>query len=290
MSKSKEIKAKIKSIKSTQKITSAMEMLSASKMKRSQNIMKNSRPFAANIIELIHNLAYNYNESHDFFKATQEINVGLIMIGTDRGLCGGLNINLFRKCLDWIKSLSCKNINTKIEIATIGGKAKIFSGTKFQSRIIASQEKIGENPTMQQLIGVIQVLLKEYKFHKIDSIYLAYNKFKNTMEQVPVIEKLLPIKLVQMVKPNKLPTEYLFEPNTKQQILDLLLERYIESLVYQGVVENIASEQSARMVAMKNATENAAKIMEDLNLNYNKERQMLITKEIAEIVSGSNSI
>ncbi len=285
MSKSKEIKSKIKSIKNTEKITHAMELLSATKMRKSQNVMHASRPFTASIIELIYNLAYNCNNSHDFLIKRQPNNIGVLIIGSDRGLCGGLNINLFRKCYNYVKSWQTNHGKSSVTIATIGEKAKIFVTGKLKSTIIASQEKIGEKPKIQQFIGVIKVLLQEYMAKKIDGLYIAYNEFETTIKQNPVIKQLLPIAPVDF-KSTKLPTEYIFEPNANQ-LLDLLLNRYIESLIYQALLENIASEQSARMLAMKNATDNANQIIDDLNLYYNKERQMLITKEIAEIVSGS---
>lgn len=292
MSSTKEIKNKIKSIQSTQKITHAMEMLSANKMKKAQNTMRASRPFASTIIELIYNVAYNCLSEHHFFVKRPEIHVGILVIGTDKGLCGGLNTILFKKCSNYIKNWQQNNPDSIIKIATVGEKAKIFFGSKLGHHILASQEKIGEHPTMQHLIGVIQVLLQEYKEKKIDRVYIAYNEFATTLNQKPIIKQLLPIvtdDFKNNLKNNKPPTEYIFEPDASK-LLDLLLNRYLESLVYQGVVENIASEQSARMVAMKNATDNATQIIDDLNLRYNKERQAIITKEVAEIVSGSSAV
>lgn len=289
MSHSKEIRNKIKSIESTKKITHAMEMLSASKMKKAQNTMRASRPFASSIIELICNVAYSCINEHPFFIKRPEVNVGLLIIGTDRGLCGGLNTSLFRKCWHYIRNWQHDHVKSVIKIATIGEKSKIFFGSKCGYTIFASQEKIGEHPTMQHLIGVIKVLLQEYKEEKIDRVYIAYNEFQTTMKQKPTIKQLLPIVNHDFMQHKKLPTEYLFEPDANT-LLDLLLNRYLEYLVYQGVVENIASEQSARMLAMKNATDNAGQIIEDLNLRYNKERQSMITKEVAEIVSGSAAV
>jgi F-type H+-transporting ATPase subunit gamma len=289
MSSSKEIKNKITTIESTKKITHAMEMLSASKMKKSQSTMRASRPFAAAITELISSVAYNCIGEHHFFIKREEINVGLLIIGTDRGLCAGLNSSLFRKCWDYIKTWKTTHADSIIKIATIGEKAKIFFGAKCAYQILASQEKIGEHPTMQHLIGVIKVLLEEYKEQKIDRVYIAYNEFISTLKQKPVIKQLLPIANNDLLTSRQLPTEYIFEPNAKN-LLDILLNRYLESLVYQGVIENIASEQSARMLAMKNATDNADQIIYDLNLHYNKARQANITKEITEIVSGSAAV
>lgn len=289
MSSSKEIKNKIKSIESTKKITHAMEMLSARKMKKSQNTMKASRPFAAAITELIANVAYTCIGEHQFFIKRPELNVGLLIIGTDRGLCAGLNTSLFRKCWNYINQWQKKHPGSKIKIATLGEKAKIFFGSKCGCTILASQEKIGEHPILQHLIGVVNVLLQEYKEEKIDRVYIAYNEFISTMKQEPVIKQLLPIINNEILTGKQLPTEYIFEPDS-HTLLNLLLNRYVESLVYQGVIENIASEQSARMIAMKNATDNATQIIHDLNLCYNKERQAIITKEVAEISSGSSGM
>ncbi len=287
MSKTKEIKTKIKSIKSTQKITSAMEMISASKMRKAQEIMRASRPFSVAISELLVNLSNGCLDQHSFFIKRPEINIGLIIISSDRGLCGGLNANLFRKCYFNIREWQNSSANGEIKLATIGEKSKKFFGNKLTDRvhIIASREQIGKKPKIQDLIGVIQVLLEEYKNQKIDSLYIAYNEFENTIQQDPIIKQLLPI--VKEFSNNPiLPTEYIFEPSDTV-LLDLLLKRYVESLVYQGVVENIACEQAARMVAMKNATDNAKQIIDNLQLNFNKERQALITKEISEIVNGA---
>lgn len=288
MSRINEIKVKIKNIRSTEKITKAMEMISTSKMRRAQETMKSSRPFCTTIIELINNLSYSCIDKHDFFIKRPEVNIGLVVIGTDRGLCGGLNINLFKQCHSYIASWSKNNINSQIKIATIGEKAKkFFSNHNFEAKvkIVASLEQVTQKPKVQDLIGVVQALLQEYEKKNLDSIYIAYNEFENIMKQNPVVKQLLPI--VPTVDNNhKLQTEYLVEPDLNT-ILDVLLKRYIESLVYQGVVENIACEHSARMVAMKNATDNANQIINDLQIYLNKERQAIITKEISEIVGGS---
>lgn len=289
MSSSKEIKNKIKSIESTKKITHAMEMLSARKMKKAQGVMRASRPFAAAITELISNVAYTCINEHQFFIKRPEVNVSLLIIGTDRGLCAGLNTSLFRKCWHYISQWQKDHPSAVVKLATFGEKAKFFFGTKCGYPILASQEKLGGNPTMQHLIGVIQVLLQEYKEEKVDRVYIAYNEFVSTMKQNPVIKQLLPIVNDEILRGKQLPTEYIFEPDSPT-LLDLLLNRYLESLVYQGVIENIASEQSARMVAMKSATDNANQIIYNLNLHYNKERQAIITKEVAEIASGSSAV
>ncbi|MGD0466322.1 MAG: ATP synthase F1 subunit gamma [Gammaproteobacteria bacterium] len=291
MSRLNEIKTKIKNIKSTEKITRAMEMISASKMRKAQDVMRSSRPFSAAISELINNLSLGCLEKHYFFVKRPEINIGLLIIASDRGLCGGLNINLFRKCYSSITAWQNNNVNAQIKLATIGEKSKKFFNNKFgeQVNVIASREKIGKKPKMQDLIGITQVLLQEYKEQRIDSLYIAYNEFETTMQQKPTIKQLLPIVNGLFSNNQVLQTEYIFEPD-RDSLLDLLLKRYVESLVYQGVVENIACEQSARMIAMKSATDNAKQIIEGLQLNFNKERQAIITKEISEIVGGSVGI
>ena len=291
MSRLNEIKTKIKNIKNTEKITRAMEMISASKMRKSQDVMRASRPFSKAISELINNLSFGCLDKHCFFVKRSEINIGLLIIASDQGLCGGLNINLFRKCYSSILGWQNNNINSQIKLATIGKKSKKFFNKQLGDNInvIASREKIGKKPKIQDLIGIIQVLLQEYKEQKIDSLYIAYNEFETTMRQKPVVKQLLPI-VTDLLCDNKiLQTEYIFEPDA-DSLLDLLLKRYVESLIYQGVVENIACEQSARMIAMKSATDNAKQIIEDLQLHFNKERQAIITKEISEIVGGSAGI
>ena len=291
MSRINELRTKIKNIRNTEKITKAMEMISTSKMRKAQETMRSSRPFSITITDLINNLYYSCLDQHDFFIKRPEINIGLLVISSDRGLCGGLNINLFKKCYSHIMMWKHNNSNTQIKIATIGEKSKKFYSNKCidNIKVIASLEQISQKPKIKDLIGVIQVLLQEYKEKKIDSIYIAYNEFESIMKQNPVIKPLLPIITDVTNKTQGLQTEYIFEPNINV-LLDLLLKRYIESLVYQGVVENIASEHSARMVAMKNATDNANQILDNLQIYLNKERQAIITKEIAEIVGGSIGI
>lgn len=285
MSRINELKTKIKNIRNTEKITKAMEMVSTSKMRKAQELMRSSRPFSNSITEVINNLSYSCLDQHDFFIKRTENNIGLLIISSDRGLCGGLNINLFKKCYSYI--MGCKNNNIQIKIATIGEKSKKFFSSKDidNVKIIASLEQISQKPKIRDLIGVIQVLLQEYTEKKLDSIYIAYNEFESMMKQNPVIKPLLPIVTDVAKKNQVLKMEYLVEPSINT-LLDLLLKRYIESLVYQGVVENIASEHSARMIAMKNATDSANELLDNLQVYLNKERQALITKEIAEIVGG----
>lgn len=285
MSRINELKTKIKNIRNTEKITKAMEMISTSKMRKAQDIMRASRPFSVSITEVINNLSYSCLDQHDFFIKRPENNIGLLIISSDRGLCGGLNINLFKKCYSYI--VQCQHNNIQIKIATIGEKSKkFFSSRNIDNiKIIASLEQISQKPKIRDVIGVVQVLLQEYTAKRLDSIYIAYNEFESMMKQNPVIKPLLPISADLSAKNQVLQTEYLVEPSINT-LLDLLLKRYIESLVYQGVVENIASEHSARMIAMKNATDSANELLDNLQIYLNKERQALITKEIAEIVGG----
>lgn len=293
MSRINEIKCKIRNIKSTEKITRAMEMISTGKMRKAQEVVRSSRPYCMAIMELINNLSHNnLLKQHEFFIKRPEQNIGLLVVSSDRGLCGGLNINLFKMCRTNIINWLSNNSGLQIKVATIGEKAKkFFSRTTFEKhiKIIASLESLAQKPKIQDLIGVVQVLLQEYEQKNLDSIYIAYNQFENVMKQTPIIKQILPIVTNLVDNNSMLQTEYIFEPDASV-IFDLLLTRYLESLVYQGVVENIASEHSARMVAMKNATDNAKKIMDNLQIYLNKERQAIITKEISEIIGGAVGI
>lgn len=292
MSKAKEIKVKIKNIKSTEKITRTMEMISASKMVKAQKVMHASQPFAIAITEVISNLSSSCLDKHDFFIKRSENNIGLLVVGSDRGLCGGLNINLFKKCYSSIQAWQHNNSNAQIKVAIIGEKTEQFFNKKVNENIniVASIVNIKQKPKMQDFIGVVQVLMQEYKAHKIDSLYMAYNEFENIMKQNPIIKQLLPITTESFeIKDNLLSTEYIFEPNANK-LVDLLLNRYLESLIYHGVLENVACEQSARMIAMKSATDNAVQMVDDLQISFNKERQQIITKEISEIVGGAVAV
>ena len=288
MAVGKEIRAKIKSIQSTQKITSAMEMVAASKMKKVQNRMMDTRPYNEKIIEVIsHIMQANSEYKHPFMVRKSNIKtVGFIVISSDRGLCGGLNTNLFRHLLLKIQSLQKKNI--KVVLSIVGRKAATFfknSGVEISGVLT----NIGDMPKLDDVLGVIMSMVGDYNDNKFDSINVVYNKFVNTMSQDPTVYEILPLSIDNEENKKNHTWDYLYEPESKE-VLDLLLKRYIESLFFNAILENIASEQAARMVAMKSASDNANEMIKDLQLVYNKARQAAITQEISEIVSGAAAV
>ena len=288
MAGAKEIRNKIGSVKNTQKITSAMEMVAASKMRRAQERMSASRPYAETMRKVIGHIAQgNLEYKHPYLIEREVKRVGYIVVSTDRGLCGGLNINLFKAALNDMKQWSAKG--AKVDLALIGSKASNFF-ERHGAKVKAHVSGLGDNPSVNDLIGSVKVMLKAYDNGEIDRLYLVYNKFVNTMVQQPKVDQLLPLPVTEDSKlAKKHHWDYLYEPDPKH-LLDQLLGRYIESQVYQGVVENLASEQSARMVAMKAATDNADTLINDLQLVYNKARQASITQELTEIVSGAAAV
>jgi F-type H+-transporting ATPase subunit gamma len=282
----KEIRAKIKSIKSTAKITKAMQMVATSKMKKAEERMSYSRPYAERIKVVIANLAQGkLDYQHPFLVARPVKNVGFIVIGSDRGLCGGLNINLFKEVA--AKIAAYKQQDTKIKVCCVGKKSESFF-RRYGGNIIATVNNIGDKPVVKDLIGVVKVMLDEYRTEQLDRIYIVYNHFLNTMTQTACVEQMLPIIDTTKTKDGRC-WDYIYEPSAEKLINKLLL-RYVETLVYQGVVENMASEQSARMVAMKNATDNAGELIDDFQLVYNKARQSAITRELSEIVAGAAAV
>ena len=284
MPSTKEIITKIKSIQNTQKITRAMEMVAASKMKKSQEKMKASRPYSIRIREVISNAAQGKLEyKHSYVKNRDMKNVGYLVITTDRGLCGGLNVNLFKAVLLSMSEYSKKNVNVKISI--IGKKGVTFF-SKFCGNIISIKTGVGDNINSQDFVGVVKVMLDLYDNLFIDKLYIAYNEFVNTMIQVPKLYQLIPVLTIST---NKTYWDYIYEPSS-EFLIDELFNRYIESLVYQSVVENSACEQAARMVAMKSASDNAKEIVSKCKLIYNKFRQASITQEISEIVGGAAAV
>ena len=287
MAAAKEIRRKISSIKSTQKITRAMELVAASKLKKCQQRMSLSKPYATKIRQIISHLADSNTEyKHPFLqKRTSLKRVGYLVISSDRGLCGPLNSALFRSVLLDMKEKEQQGI--EVDVCPIGIKAvQLFK--RINSRIVAQASHLGEKPAMSELIGVIKTLLDEFAAGKIDALYICANDFVNTMKQQPYIETLLPV-VAEENSTLKHHWDYLYEPEAKT-LLDYLLRRYVESQVYQGVIENVACEQAARMVAMKSATDNAGEIINDLQLVYNKARQAAITQEISEIVAGADAV
>ncbi len=287
MAAGKEIRTQIKSIKNTQKITRAMEMVAASKMRKAQDRMAASKPYAKKIRNVMAHLAQAHPEyRHPYLEDREVKRVGYIIISTDRGLCGGLNSNLFRKILRELREWEAKGV--EVDLCTIGRKATGFF-KRFRATLRAQTSELGDAPTLESLIGTIRVMLDAYDTGEIDRLNLAGNEFVNTMTQRPTIEQLLPIVAEEPEEALTHHWDYLYEPESKS-VLDALLMRYIESLVYQGVVENIASEQAARMVAMKAASDNAGNLIDDLELAYNKARQAAITQELSEIVGGAAAV
>ncbi|MDN3653080.1 F0F1 ATP synthase subunit gamma [Thalassotalea ponticola] len=286
MAVGKEIKDKIGSVKNTQKITSAMEMVAASKMRRAQDQMSSTRPYAEKIRNVIGHIACGQLEyRHPYLEERQAKRVGYIVISTDRGLCGGLNVNLFKNVLK--DSAKWQEQGAEVEFALIGSKASAFFSS-FGANVTAQKSGLGDNPSVTDLIGSVKVMLDAYDKGEIDRLFVVYNKFENTMSQKPTIDQLLPLpKSDEDEIAHR--WDYIYEPDA-QALLDQLLVRYVESQVYQGVVENLASEQAARMVAMKAATDNAGSLIDDLQLVYNKARQAAITQELGEIVAGAAAV
>jgi F-type H+-transporting ATPase subunit gamma len=286
MSSTKEIRHQIKSIQSTQKITHAMEMVAASKMRRAQERMRASRPYFERIKQVIGHLVKSRSEHmHPYLLERPVKRVCYLVVSSDRGLCGGLNHNLFKKIIKELIAWEAKGVVT--EICTIGKKAEGFF-TRQNVKLVASITDLGYVPKVQDLMGIIKVLADAFGACEFDEIYLAYNEFTSAIVQTPRIDLLLPVVDAAHEAREKY-WDYIYEPSP-EILLDILLRRYVESLVYQGVVENAASEQAARMVAMKNATDNAGELIEDFKLMYNKARQAAITKELAEIVAGAAAV
>ncbi|BBG60619.1 F-ATPase gamma subunit [Providencia rustigianii] len=287
MAGAKEIRSKIGSVQNTQKITKAMEMVAASKMRKTQERMASSRPYAETMRSVIGHLALgNLEYKHPYLEEREVKRVGYLVVSTDRGLCGGLNINLFKKLLADMKVWSEKNV--QVDLALIGSKAVAFFGT-VGGNVVSQVTGMGDNPTLSDLIGPVNSMLQAYDEGRLDKLYVVNNKFVNTMSQEPTILQLLPLPASDDETLKKKSWDYLYEPDPKA-LLDTLLRRYIESQVYQGVVENLASEQAARMVAMKAATDNGGELIKELQLVYNKARQASITQELTEIVSGAAAV
>ena len=286
MAVGKEIKEQISSVKSTQKITSAMEKVAVSKMRRAQMRMQHSRPYADKIRSVIGHLANATSEyRHRYLQDRDVKRVGYIVVSSDRGLCGGLNNNMFKRLAQ--QAGEWKEKGVEVDYCAIGSKASLFFNS-FGGNVVASQSHLGDAPELASLIGAVKVMLEAFDEGKIDRLYIIYNRFVNTMTQSPEAVQLLPLK-AQKDEELKGHWDYIYEPDAKE-ILEGLLVRYVESQVYQGVVENNACEQAARMLAMKNATDNAGGMIKELNLLYNKARQAAITQEISEIVSGAAAV
>lgn len=287
MAVGKEVRTKIGSIKNTQKITRAMEMVAASKMRKTKDRMQATRPYSKKISRIIKHLAQaNPEYKHSYLIARDVKRVGIIVVSSDRGLCGGLNSNLFRKTL--IHLMQWDKVNIEVDVGTIGTKAfGFFSNLKVN--LVGQVSKLGDAPHLKDIVGVIKIMLDAYEAGRIDQLYVVSNEFVNTMTQRPTVEQLLPVMACEFDDNLSGHWDYIYEPDAKE-VLDHLLTRFIESKVYQGLVENNACEQAARMVAMKSASDNAGNLIGELQLIYNKARQAAITQEISEIVAGAAAV
>ena len=284
---SKEIRTKIKSVQNTRKITKAMEMVAASKMRKAQDRMRHTRPYGEKIRNIAAHLSHaNPEYAHPFLVARDTINrVGIIVVTTDKGLCGGMNTNVLRLALGHMKEWETQD--ESFEVCCIGNKGLGFM-QRLGANVVSHATALGDTPQLEKLIGTIKVMLDGYMADRFDRLVIYYTKFINTMKQEPVMEQLLPLSGERLGAPEGT-WDYLYEPDAKI-VLDDVLTRYIEALVYQAVAENLASEQSARMVAMKAASDNAASVIDELTLIYNKSRQAAITKELSEIVGGAAAV
>ena len=286
MAAAKEIRTKIASVKNTQKITKAMEMVAASKMRKAQERMASARPYADKMRNVVAHMAHANSEyKHPYLLQRDVKRIGAIVVTTDRGLCGGLNGNLFRQALRQFQKWEGEG--KELDLAVIGTKGVGFF-SRIGGRVIGQVSALGDSPQLEQLIGTIKIMLDAYDEGRVDQVFLIYNQFVNRMTQKPSFEQLLPLPPSES-DDLKHHWDYIYEPEARE-VMDHLLSRYIESLVYQGVVENIACEQAARMVAMKSASDNAGKLIDELQLIYNKARQAAITQELSEIVAGAAAV
>jgi F-type H+-transporting ATPase subunit gamma len=289
MASTKEIRSKIKSVQNTRKITKAMEMVAASKMRRAQERMRNARPYSEKIREIVANLAKANPEYRPAYMVVREVKkVGTILVSTDKGLCGGLNTNVLRLIANQVREMQEKKLS--IEFTAIGSKGLQFLN-RSKAKLLSQTIQLGDTPHMDTLIGAITAQLEAFERGEVDEVYLAYTRFVNAMKQEPVLEKILPLapNAITAGEGNGTSWDYIYEPDP-ESILDGLLKRYVEALIYQAVAENMASEQSARMVSMKAASDNAKNVIGELQLEYNKTRQAAITKELSEIVGGAAAV
>ncbi|MEN9843288.1 MAG: synthase subunit gamma [Pseudomonadota bacterium] len=288
MAAGKEIRGKIKSVENTKKITKAMEMVAASKMRKAQDRMRSARPYSDKVRQIAGNLSKaNPEYTHPFMQTNTADTVGFIVVTTDKGLCGGLNTNVLRAVTNQFRDLQAKG--KKAQAIAFGNKGLGFLN-RIGVNVVAQAIGLGDTPHIERLIGPVKVMLDAYSEGKVNAVYLCYTKFINTMKQEPVVEQLLPLSSASLQAPaGSHDWDYIYEPDAASVIDDLLL-RYVEALIYQAVAENMASEQSARMVAMKAATDNAGNVINELKLVYNKTRQAAITKELSEIVAGAAAV
>jgi F-type H+-transporting ATPase subunit gamma len=288
MAAGKEIRGKIKSVENTKKITKAMEMVAASKMRKAQERMRAARPYSEKIRNMAANLGQaNPEYTHAFMKTNDAKSAGFIVVTTDKGLCGGMNTNILRNVTQQLRANQSAGVSA--QAVAIGNKGLGFLN-RVGAKVVAHATQLGDKPHLDKLIGPVKVLLDAYIKGEVKSVHLCYTKFINTMKQEPVVEQLLPLSQEKLqAEKTSHGWDYIYEPDA-QAVIDDLLVRYVESLVYQAVAENMASEQSARMVAMKSATDNAGSVIGELKLIYNKTRQAAITKELSEIVAGAAAV
>ena len=287
MSGSQEIRSQIASIQNTQKITKAMEMVAASKMKKAQDQMTMARPYADKILNVISHLAHAHPEYESDFLSSRDVSKkGYIIVSSDRGLCGGLNNNLFKKVLDQVETDKSNSIDSAF--ALIGNKSTSFF-QRVGGEVIAKTSQLGDKPKIEQVLGLIKSTIDKFLSKEIDELYVVYNRFINTVSQEPVVQKILPISVMEKNDDYNFYWDYIYEPDAKD-VLESLFTRYLESLIYRAIVENLACEQASRMVAMKAASDNASDLISELQLIYNKNRQAAITQEISEIISGAAAL
>lgn len=287
MAGAKEIRTQIKSIGSTRKITKAMEMVAASKMRRAQERMQAARPYANRMRSVVaHAASANSEYKHSYLNDREQVsNIGYIVVSSDRGLCGGLNSNLFRRAVSDMSDWNDKGVG--INVCVIGKKASAFF-KRFGANVVSEVTDLGNSPQLEELVGAVKIMMDDYDEGKINRLFVVYNNFVNTMTQKPTVEQLIPV-VPSEEQQTRHHWDYIYEPEAKD-IIDALMTRYIESLVYQAVADNSACEQAARMVAMKAATDNAGKLIDELQLVYNKARQAAITQELSEIVGGAAAV
>lgn len=288
MAVGKEIRTKIKSVQNTQKITRAMQMVATSKMRKTQDRMRAARPYAEKVRQVMAHLAQTNPDANNplLAKRSSVKRAGVILITSDKGLAGGLNANLLRRFCQRVDELMGQGV--QVDVCALGQKG-LAAAQRLKLNVVASATQLGDTPQMDKLIGPISVMINAYAEGTIDELHIVYTRFVNTMKQEPTLEQLLPLSTKHMAVEHSHPWDYLFEPDVKS-VLDFLVRRYLESVIYQGVAENMASEQAARMVAMKAATDNAANLIESLKLTYNKARQAAITTELSEICAGAAAV
>ncbi len=290
MAAGKEIRTKIKSVQNTQKITRAMQMVATSKMRKTQERMRQARPYAEKVREVMANLAQinpSARVSSPYLRVSGQFKrVGLILITADKGLCGGLNTNAIKLFSEKLREFGQQNI--EVVTCTLGQKG-LIAANRLKSNVVSSAVSLGDIPRMEKIIGPLTGVFRDFYEAKLDAVYVVYSKFVNTMKQLPLCEQILPLTDRDLKLDKKLPWDYLYEPSA-EEVLDQLIRRYIESVIYQCLAENMASEQASRMIAMRAATDNAGDAIHQLSLAYNKSRQAAITKELAEICAGAAAI